>query len=281
MVERGALRHHCHAASLRARVTCSAQRDKKSRGWWLGKRLFSSPEMKKGNLPWTSLTREELDSNERPQWVPQWVPDSPPEWLESSLKQLERASKVAAALTLALGTAAVLRVLVFNPSCVPSGSMVPTLLPGDCVFVEIGTYRFLRRPARGDIVVFRPPSSFNSATMREEGDLDEGSPLDSAMTDAPGAQYVKRVVAVGGDTVQVERGVVLVNGRPRSEEARGIRSAKYSVPQLRVPDGTLFVLGDNRNRSADSHVWGFLPEDRVVGRSWLRWKPLSRIGVLK
>eukprot|EP00850_Spirogloea_muscicola_P005183 SM000023S07639 [mRNA] locus=s23:591313:593821:+ [translate_table: standard] len=204
----------------------------------------------------------------------------------------ERAIRASAWAALGLAAAALARVTTLNPTCVPSASMAPTLLPGDCVFVEITTYRFQRSPRRGElvrnalalavlsnmrlkyccacqyarVVVFVPP------TMASRRGL-AGDAMEEKETRFKGEiQYVKRVVGVAGDAVQIENGLVLVNGVPRKEEALGrdqkdsaLLQAYYTLPRVKVPPKSLFVLGDNRNKSVDSHLWGFLPQSRILG----------------
>eukprot|EP00898_Chlorokybus_atmophyticus_P007666 jgi/Chlat1/7900/Chrsp66S07324 len=163
----------------------------------------------------------------------------------------------------ALGSSLVVlaRVTFFNPTCVPSSSMFPTLQRGDCVLVDTFSYRVGFQPIPGDV--------------------------DMTENDEP-VQYVKRVVAMAGDTVEVRDGKVVVNGEPRLEEAlrvspdaADVLKAKYSVAQVEVPPNSLFVLGDNRNRSIDSHVWSFLPKQNVVGRCWWRFAPGDRVGPIQ
>lgn len=102
-------------------------------------------------------------------------------------------------------------------------------------------------PRRGDIAVFRYPGR-------------------------PDRDFIKRVIALPGDTVQVERGRVYVNEVLLQEDY--IRSVPtYSLPRQRVPDGNYFVLGDNRPNSSDSHIWGFVPEENLIGRAWLSYWP--------
>jgi signal peptidase I len=161
-------------------------------------------------------------------------------------------------LTVALALAA--RAVVVEAYVVPSGSMRPTIEVGDHLLGSKFHYRFWS-PARGDIVVFRPP----------EAAQQEGAPA------AP--RYVKRVIAVAGDEVSVRGGRVWVNGEPVIEpylaEAPG-----YAFGPRRVPEGHLFVLGDNRNESLDSHRWGFLSEDALIAHVFGRYWPPRRIGGL-
>ena len=149
----------------------------------------------------------------------------------------------------------VVRPFIVAAYWVPTESMVPTLLVGDRVFANKFIYRFAE-PERGDIVVFEDV---------EGGDDD----------------LIKRVVAVAGDRVRVNAGVLKVNGEFQEEP--------YVKPQFpdgniygpeKVPEGYVFVMGDNRGNSADSRVFGLLPVENIEGEAFVRFWPLSRIGLL-
>lgn len=137
---------------------------------------------------------------------------------------------------------------------VPSASMAPTFLPGDRMLV-IG--RDPQRPmARGEIVVFKPPF----ASFPGEGP-------DFGWLGAAGTTtYVKRVVGLPGERVVVKKGLgVFVDG-VKLAEPYAAQAPRYDWGPQTVPAGKVFVLGDNRNDSFDSHYWGFLPQENVVGR---------------
>lgn len=124
-------------------------------------------------------------------------------------------------------------------------SMRPTLDDGEYVLVYKLAYR-LSEPQRGDIVVFR-------------------FPLD------PTQDLIKRVIGLPGDVVQVENGVVKVNDREITEPY--IAAAPEYQGTWVVPPGQMFVLGDNRNDSSDSHAWGMLPANNVIGKALLIYWP--------
>jgi signal peptidase I len=156
----------------------------------------------------------------------------------------------------AFALALLIRAALVEAYWIPSGSMEPTLRPGDRIVAE-KVVRWFHSPRPGDIVVFAPPAAAAAGTPA----------------------LVKRVVAGPGQVVAIERGRVLVDGRPVAEPYVAEAPA-YDLPSLRVPEGHLFVLGDNRNRSLDSHVWGFVPVDNVIGRAVFRYWPVDRIGGL-
>lgn len=109
-------------------------------------------------------------------------------------------------------------------------------------------------PQRGDVVVFEPPNR-------------------------PGEDYVKRIIGLPGETVEVRQGKVYINGEPLAEPFQPTPGS-YSTPPITVPEGQVFVLGDNRNNSNDSHNWGPLPVENIVGRAWLSYWPPDQWGVI-
>lgn len=161
---------------------------------------------------------------------------------------------------LVVAAALAMRAVVVEAFVVPSGSMKPTIREGDHLLGSKFYYR-VWEPRRGDVVVFRPPLG-----ARQMG-----------RSDAP--RYVKRVIAVAGDEVQVMDGSVRVNGAP-IDEPYIAEPPGYAFPPTIVPDGHVFVLGDNRNESLDSHRWGFLPEDALIAHVFARYWPPRRIGGL-
>ncbi len=163
-------------------------------------------------------------------------------------------------LAIALAISVVVRLFIAEPRYIPSNSMDPTLHVGDRLLVEKVSYR-LHPPEAGDIVVFVPPPQLQSV----------GFTADQA--------FIKRVVALPGQTVAVQAGQVLVNGVPR-QEPYILEPPTYDMRPYTVPAGQLFVMGDNRNDSNDSHVWGALPWQNVIGRAVLRFWPLAAVGTV-
>lgn len=170
----------------------------------------------------------------------------------------------ATSLTLAL----CLRFLVVEPRYIPSLSMYPTFEVGDQLAVEKVSKR-LRPFHRNEVVVFNPPIAFRQVL---EGEL--GSP--ETVKKAREA-LIKRIVAVAGDKVQITKGKVYING-VRQDETFTAEEAAYEFGPVIVPAGKVLVLGDNRNHSLDGHIWGFLPEENVIGRAVFIYWPPWRIG---
>jgi signal peptidase I len=160
-----------------------------------------------------------------------------------------------------LGGALVIAFLIqrflFQPFFIPSGSMEPTLAIDDRVLVNKLSYR-LHEVNRGDIVVFE----------RSAGE--------------PGAirDLIKRVVAVGGDTIESRGDVLYVNDQPVKEPYRKSASLGGPVTRMTIAPDQVFVMGDNRTSSGDSRVFGPIPEDRIVGRAFVKFWPLGDLGLL-
>ncbi len=154
--------------------------------------------------------------------------------------------------------AVVVRAFVLQVFWIPSLSMFPTLREDDRVVVDELSYRF-RDVHRGEIVVVdRPPSE-------PPGEVDH---------------LIKRVVGVGGETVEARGGRVLVDGEPLDEPYLPAGTVTNPFGPIVVPEGSLWVMGDNRGNSQDSRWFGPIDEDSVVGRAVLRVWPLGAFGAL-
>ncbi len=164
---------------------------------------------------------------------------------------------------------------------VGSGSMEPTLQKGDCVVLDRVTYH-LREPERGEVIAFRfNPNSPDSLTkgsnfMARAMDL-MGEVLH--VTHENTEYYVKRVIGLPGDHVEMRSGYIFINGQPLEEPYTIIRDATDA--SFDVPEKSVLVLGDNRPDSFDSRFWGFVPYDSIVGRAVAIYWPLSRAGSIK
>ena len=212
-------------------------------------------------------------------------PAAPP--LEGTRRRKSVAREYVEAIVIAILLALVIRTLIVQAFTIPSGSMMDTLLVGDYILVNkflfgpevpLTDYRLpaLRMPDRGDIIVFKYPQD-------EKRD------------------FIKRIVATPGETVQVRGQQVLINGQPLEEPyvrgnpsalshsgAAGFCGYAYACEPLVVPADSYFVMGDNRDNSQDSRYWGFVKRDKVKGkafliywswdsdRHWLRWWRLGR-----
>ncbi len=165
-------------------------------------------------------------------------------------------------LLLWLAVALLLRWVVIEPRWIPSGSMLPTLQLQDRILVEKLRPRLQRPLPNGTIVVFHAPP------VLVEAGYD------------PKAALIKRVVGQPGDEVEVRGGELRRNGSAVPELWRQ-QPIDYSFGPLTVPEGELLVLGDNRNASLDSHIWGPLPREEVIGTAVFRYWPLNRFGGIR
>ena len=187
-----------------------------------------------------------------------------------------------ASLAAVLGIVLILRTFIFEPFQIPSKSMVPTLRVGDFILVSKSAYGLrlpvirskivdLGFPERGDVAVFFPP--------HEE------------------RYFIKRLVGLPGDEVRVVAGVVYINGEKMPQAAlddtpdddrsvimrEQLKGTSHQIQKRLsptrlslnftavVPEGHYFMMGDNRDNSSDSRVWGPVPADRIVGKAFARW----------
>lgn len=178
--------------------------------------------------------------------------------------------------------ALVLRALVAQAFSIPSTSMAPQLAVGDRVVVSKLAYR-LHEPRRGDVVVFECPPSAGCLTADEEAlparavhGLLEAVGLRQPSTE----DYIKRVVAVGGERVEGRDGAVHVDGRRLVEPYLPPSATTADFGPVVVPQGQLFVMGDNRGNSSDSRIFGAIDDDTVIGRATLLVWPPGRAAFL-
>jgi signal peptidase I len=172
--------------------------------------------------------------------------------------------------------ALVLKTFVVQAFYIPSGSMEPTLMPGDRVLVN----KVLYQPHRGDIVVFEDPSGQKPDRGAVGGLLDwlsEGL----GFARPPNEDFIKRVIGLPGETVELRDGQLYVDGeRVPQPYLKGPADTRPYGPK-RVPPDSVFVLGDNRLYSNDSRFGlGFVPIDKIVGKAFVTIWPPSRIGWL-
>jgi signal peptidase I len=159
----------------------------------------------------------------------------------------------------------VIQTFVAQPYQIRQQSMETTLEPDQYVLVDKLTPRF-DTYKRGDIVVFAPPESWAQP---------DGTP------------YIKRVIGVGGDTIEIRDGKVLVNGTELREPYVFVENGEpqetedpLQIEKWLVPLGDLFLMGDHRKSSADSREFGPVAVDKVIGRAWLRYWPLDTLQIL-
>lgn len=153
-------------------------------------------------------------------------------------------------------TAILIVIFVIQPVKVEGTSMEPKLSDQERIFVNKFVYHFIDIE-RGDIVVFWYPKD-------------------------PSKSFIKRIIAIPGESVEIKAGVVYINGERLSEPYVPRSFFDYgSYAQVTVPEGQFFVLGDHRNSSNDSRNWGFVPKENIFGEAFFRYWPVSKIGVIE
>ena len=191
------------------------------------------------------------------------MPDSQPPVLDNSLSEETQASRTGGFspitwirdLALSVLIAIVLIVFIYQPVKVEGTSMMPGLQDQERIFINKFTYRFgIGRIERGDTVVFWFPMDISKS-------------------------YIKRVVGLPGDVVEINRGVVMVNGKPLSENYVPEKYRDYqSRPRERIGPDQYFVLGDHRSSSNDSRAWGTVPRQNIYGKAVFVYWPLDQMG---
>jgi signal peptidase I len=179
---------------------------------------------------------------------------------------------------IALVVAVVIKTFLVQAFWIPSSSMEDTLQVNDRVLVYKLAYR-LGDVDRGHVIVFDDP--------RGPGNGDESligaavrNVAEAVGLSTPRSEFIKRVIALPGETVEVVDNTVFVDGVALDESYLKAGSVTTEFEATTVPDGELFVMGDNRNASQDSRFFGTIPEDTVVGRAFVIIWPFSRWGGL-
>jgi signal peptidase I len=161
-------------------------------------------------------------------------------------------------VVLSIISAIVIRQFVAETRYFASGAMQPTLQVNDRVIINKLAYLF-HVPERGDIVLFSPTKALQKQNFHDA--------------------FAKRIIGLPGDKVQVRGGRVYVNDQPLRENYISEAPKYESRPQV-VPPNSYYVLGDNRNNSYDSHYWGFVPRQNIIGKATQRFYPFDRAGSL-
>ena len=165
-----------------------------------------------------------------------------------------------------IAIALIIRWQVLEPRWIPSGSMLPTLQIQDKILVEKISPKITSNSNlskfRNKIIVFNVPEQLIKA----------GYETDTAL--------IKRVIGVPGDKVEVKEGKLYLNDIAQDNYISD-KNINYSIGPLIVPEQSFWVMGDNRNNSMDSHIWGFLPYEKMIGRAILRYWPLNKLGPIR
>jgi signal peptidase I len=165
--------------------------------------------------------------------------------------------EVVITVLIAVAVFALLRLTVQSYTVVMS-CMEPNLYEGECIMVNKVTYHS-SGPQRGDVIVLIPPPP------------NEESPY----------PFIKRVIGLPGETVEIKDGKVSINGTALEEDEYIMAPPNYTMPATEVPENEYFVLGDNRNDANDSHNGWTVPRDNIIGKAWFIYWPPSKLGVVK
>lgn len=147
--------------------------------------------------------------------------------------------------------------IVFQKAGVNGYCMEPGLQDGQQILVNKVVYYF-HEPERGDVIILRPPPPYSSK-------------------DPP---FIKRIIALSGDTIEIKNRAVYVNG-VKLDEPYIKEPPAYNLPLTKISENEYFVLGDNRNIADDSHIWGTVPRQNIIGKAWLSIWPPSEWGLVQ
>ena len=165
-----------------------------------------------------------------------------------------------------IAIALIIRWQVIEPRWIPSGSMLPTLQIQDKILVEKVTPKITSKSNlskfKNKIIVFNVPDQL----------INVGYKADTAL--------IKRAIGVPGDKVEVKEGRLYLNDIVQDNYISN-KNINYSIGPFIVPEESLWVMGDNRNNSMDSHIWGFLRYEKIIGRAIFRYWPLNKIGPIR
>lgn len=164
-------------------------------------------------------------------------------------------------VVIALSIFVIVHLFFFQVHQVKGNSMLTNFVNGEYLLTDKISYRF-RSPQRGEVIVFKAPKN-------EE------------------YEYIKRIIALPGESVSIDQGQVFVNNSPLTEkylpeEIRSYPASFLGEGQVyHVLQETFFVMGDNRSHSSDSREWGPVPKANIVGKVWIRYWPLTKLGLIK
>jgi signal peptidase I len=234
-------------------------------------------------------------------------PQTPVSGATVSERKAERAGQksifreYAEAIIVAILLAFAIRVFVVQAFKIPSGSMIPTLLIGDHILVSKLSYGF-QWPADCKLQWNVPPvNCYTSTTVIEFGKPQRGDVIVFRFPEDEEKDFIKRIVGTPGDTVQLRNKVVFVNGQPLDDKAFTQRidpgiidstiNSRDNFGPVTVPEGSYFVMGDNRDQSLDSRFWGYVREEKIRGKAfriywswsgqgnwteWVRWERFAK-----
>lgn len=188
--------------------------------------------------------------------------------------------ELVAIVAVALGVALGIQAFLVKPFKIPSESMVPTLEIGQRVLVNRAGLHF-GDPERGDVMVFKPPKGADSAICGTAHSSRQGCPKSTEGKSA--TNFIKRVVAVGGDRITIKAGRVYIDGKRQAEPFINPSTdcQVCNLPEeVKIPADHYYMMGDNRGQSSDSRDWGPVPRENMIGKAFATYWPPGKWGGL-
>lgn len=195
-------------------------------------------------------------------------------------------------IIIAIVLALIVRYYIGTPTVVQMQSMVPTFQPGDRLILNRLAITLGKDFKRGEVITFEAPSSENNGGYSII--TDQNNPVAEYnnepknilkkftyyVLDIKKKSYIKRVIGLPGEHVQIENGNVYINGELLTEDylPAGVKTTSTGLTDFTVPEGYLFVMGDNREGSRDARHFGCIPISKVESKVWLRFYPFSKFG---
>ena len=203
--------------------------------------------------------------------------------MEKEKKILNKILEWSLCVILAVVLAVAIRYYLIAPAKVKQSSMSPTLIEGQRILLN----RMKKEYKRGDIVTFEAPSQenknvdlLNTIAIYNNNSDNWFEYLTYNILELNKISYIKRIIGVSGDRIQIENGKVFLNGEELKEEyvKDKITIGQFYYNDIIVPEGAVFVMGDNRTESIDSRVFGCIPKEKIEGKVIFRYWPLSEFG---
>lgn len=191
---------------------------------------------------------------------------------------------------IAVVLALIVRYYIGTPTVVQMTSMKPTFIEGERLILNRLAITLNQEFERGEVITFEAPSlPYKSAAEANQDNpiaiyINQPKNLFTKFTyyvlDIGKKSYIKRIIGLPGDTIQIQNGNVYINGEIQEEKylQEGVKTESKIFTDFTVPEGYLFVMGDNRTDSMDSREFGCIPKDKVESKVWLRFYPFNRFG---
>lgn len=197
-------------------------------------------------------------------------------------------------IAIAIGLAVLFRYFIGTPTVVKQQSMYSTLIPNERLILNRWIRTVKGEYKRGDIITFEAPSydsNLNGRKIPTALEIDANNPIAKYeytpklkftyyILEIGKTSYIKRVIGVAGDRIEIIDGKVYLNGEELDEPYldKNVTTKADNYSDITVPEGYVFVMGDNRSHSTDSRVFGCIPVNKIEGKVWIRFWPFSKFG---